>query len=247
MNRRLPKFTNALCLYLLSMTCAGLLNATPVSGKTDIEFSCLVWEPLSIQEVFYLDGKKYIPIEFSPGTRSKIYPLAESINFELYRREADPSGAMAYKLIGRAPRVAGTRRMLFMIEPHPTPTDLPLKIQGVDDALKAFPPGTYRFVNSSNAVLQVKFGGQTNRLPAKEIILVNSNVPKRGGFLPFMILNTNGQAIFETRIFSQPTGRNMVFISPPSQPGERVRIKMLPQLLGAQLPSPTDQPSPATP
>jgi hypothetical protein len=112
-----------------------------------------------------------------------------------------------------------------------------LKLLSVVGRASAKPTGSIRALACS---------GLRPRLPAKEIILVNSNVPKSGGFLPFMILNTNRQAIFETRIFSQPTGRNMVFISPPSQPGERVKIKMLPQLLGAQLPSPADQPSPAT-
>jgi hypothetical protein len=241
------KFTKILYIFLLYVTCQSLLHAELTSSKAAIEFSCLVWEPLPIQEVFYRDGSTYLPLEISPGKRSKLYPLTQTVNFELYQREVGENGVMLYKLIGRAPRIAGTKRMLFFIEPYPTPADLPLKILGVDDALNAFPPGTYRFVNSSNAELQIKFGGQTNRLPAKEIILVKSNVPKEGGFMPIMIANSNGESIFETRIYSQSTGRNMVFINPPTLPGERVKIKMLPQLIGNAPPTPPGKTSSAAP
>lgn len=246
MVRKRVRFLFATCALLLA-TCPALLRAEP-SGKPAAEFCCVVWEPLTITEVFYRDGKSYLPLEFSPGSRSKLYPMKEGDALELYEKSVATDGATAYKLVGKAPLVAEARQMLFLIDPVPNAASgLPLRLFGVNDALDVFPPGTIRFFNFSTAALQVKFGGQASKLPAGEISVVKSNVSKDGGFIPFLIGDPKGEVVFETRLFSQPTGRDMVFIGAPATPGGRVLVKVLPQLISPELPKPDGQQQPSSP
>lgn len=232
------------CLISVLLLAASptLLRAQAAIAKPAVEFSCLVWEPLPVPEVFYLDGKSILPLEFSPGNRSNLYSLKESAALELYVKEAGADGAVSYKLVGKSPLVAGTRRMLFVIEPAKQSAGLPLTIFGMDDALDSFPPGTFKFLNFSKSALQVKFGGQTTPLPAGKISVVKSNVPKLGGFLPFMVGDAHGKIIFETRLFSQPTGREIVFIGPPAKPNGPPRLKFLPQIIPPEPPKPAAAP-----
>ena len=203
-----------------------------------IQFSCAVWEKLSYPELFYRDGKSYLPLEFFPGNRSQLYPLKDGNALELYEKVTAEDGEVTYQLVGKAPLVAGARRMLFLVDPVANASRLPLKLYGVNDALDVFPPGTMRFFNFSPTELQVKFAGQVSKLTAGGMSLVKSNVSEKGGFIPFLIGDPKGAVVFETRLFSQPTGRDMVFISAPAQPGGRVLVKVLPQLIAPEPPQP---------
>ncbi|MCX6972290.1 MAG: hypothetical protein NTV93_19370 [Verrucomicrobia bacterium] len=229
------------CVFLQA-ACPVFLRAQPAPAKPAVEFSCLVWEPLPLPAVYYRDGKSYLPLEFSPGNRSQIYPLKEGTDLELSVKELGADGAVVYKLVGKAPLVGGTRRMLFIIDPVPNSTGLPLRVFGVDDALAVFPPGTFRFLNFSTAALKIKFGGQTTNLPASEISVVKSNAPEKGGFLPFVIEDAKGKVAFETRLFGQPTGREMVFIGPPANPAGLPKVKFLTQIIPLEPPKPAATP-----
>lgn len=237
MIRRIVSFLAAACVLLLA-TYPALLPAQAASGKPGVEFSCLIWEPLSIDEVFYRDGKSYLPLEFSPGNRSQLYPLKDTTSFELYEKATGADGAATYKLVGKAPWIAEVRRMLFLVDPVPNATGLPLRIFSVNDALDVFPPGTFRFLNFSSATLQVKFAGQVNKLPAGEITVVKSNVSEKGGFLPFQIGDSEGKVVFETRLFSQPSGRDMVFIGNPAAHGGLAKVKFLTEIIPPEPPKP---------
>ncbi len=212
-----------------------------------MEFCCVVWEPLPITAVFYRDGKSYLPLEFFPGNRSQLYPLKEAGPLELYEKAVDKDGELIYKLVGKAPLVAGARRMLFLIDPVRNATGFPLRLFGVNDALDVFPPGTMRFFNFSPAELQVKFAGQASKLPAGGMTLLKSNVSEKGGFIPFLIGDLKGEVVFETRLFSQPTGRDMVFIGAPATPGGRLPVKVLPQLIAPEPPDPAGPPPSSSP
>jgi len=242
MIRNRVRFLLAACALLLA-TYPAPLHAQ-ASGKPIGEFCCVVLDPLPMTAVFYRDGKNYLPLEFSPGSRSQRYPLKEAGPLELYEKAVGKDGELIYKLVGKAPLVAGARRMLFLVDHVANPSGLPLRLYGVNDALDVFPPGTIRFFNFSTAALQVKFGEQVSKLPAGEISVVKSNVSENGGFIPFLIGDPKGEVVFETRLFSQPTGRDMVFIGAPAQPGGRVPVKVLPQLIAPEPPQPAgSQPS----
>lgn len=237
MIRGIVSFLSAACVLLLA-TWPALLRAQSDTGKPGPEFSCLVWDALPIAAVFYRDGKNYLPLVFSPGNRSRLYPLKEATGLELYEKATGADGAASYKLVGKAPLVEGTRRILFLVDPVANATGLPLRIFGINDALDVFPPGTFRFLNFSSAALQVKFAGQVNKLPAGKVSVVKSNVSEKGGFLPFLIGDSGGKVVFETRLFSQPSGREMVFIANPAEPGGLARVKFLTEIIPPEPPKP---------
>ncbi|MEI8036942.1 MAG: hypothetical protein WCJ14_01005 [Verrucomicrobiota bacterium] len=237
MTRRFASILFAACLLLLA-GCPALLRAQSAPDKPGVEFSCVVWEQPPISAVVYRDGKSYLPLVFSLGNRSQLYPLKESSAFELYEKAVGADGTTTYKLVGKAPIIAGARRMLFLIDQVANSTGLPLRVFGVNDALDVFPPGTFRFVNFSSAALQVKFGGETNKLPAGEMRVVKSHVSPKGGFLPFFIGDASGKIIFETRLFGQPSGRDMVFIGPPTKPGNEPMVKFLTEIIPPAPPKP---------
>jgi len=61
------------------------------------------------------------------------------------------------------------------------------------------------------------------------------------GSIPFLIGYPKGEVIFETRLFSQPTGRDMILIGAPAQPGGRFPVKVLPQIIAPEPPQPAGQ------
>jgi hypothetical protein len=66
--RRYFQFLSTASL-LLMMACPLHLRAQSAAAKPTVKFCCVVWEPLPITEVFYRDGKSYLPLEFFPGNR----------------------------------------------------------------------------------------------------------------------------------------------------------------------------------
>jgi hypothetical protein len=62
-----------------------------------------------------------MPLEFFPGNRSQLYPLRDGNALELFEKITAEDGAITYKLVGKAPLIAGARRMLFLVNPAPKP------------------------------------------------------------------------------------------------------------------------------
>jgi hypothetical protein len=207
------------------------LSAQSAASAASLKFSCAVWEPLPISPIYYRDGKSYLSLEFSPGSRSKLYPLKVGNALELYKKVTAEDGEITYQLVGKAPWIAGARRMLFLVDPVANASRLPLKLFGVNDALDVFPPGTFRFFNFSNTTLEVKFGGQVSQLTKGESTVVKSNVSDQGGLLPILMADTNNRIIFENRLFAQPDFREMVFIGNPATPNGTPKVKFLTQVI----------------
>lgn len=228
----LSRLTQSLLLLSLLWTAAPLpLGAQSPSSADSLKFSCAVWEPLSIDPIYYRDGKSYLPLELHPGMRSKLYPLKQADSLELYKDAVGPDGKSTYELVGKAPWVAGARQMLFLVDSVPNASGLPLRLYGMNDALDIFPPGTFRFFNFSSTTLQVKFGGQVSKLPAGESTVVKSNVSDQGGLLPIYMADANNRIVFENRLFAQPDFREMVFIGNPAKPNGTPRVKFLTQVI----------------
>jgi hypothetical protein len=53
--------------------------------------------------------------------------------------------------------------------------------------------------------------------------------------------DATGKIIFETRLFSQPTGREMVFISPPAKPDGLARVKFITEIIPPEPAKPAGQ------
>jgi hypothetical protein len=238
----LSRLTQSLFVLSLLWAAAPLpLGAQSAPKSISVKFSCVIWENLTISNLFYRQGKKYLPLQLSPGNRSELYTLQDTTALELCTLAVDEQGKEYYKRIGQAALPAGSDRALFFIFERKTADGLPLTVSGIDDSLKTFPRGSFRFVNSTPVELKVTFGGVTTPIAPQAMTVVPSQVSKDGGLLPFLVKDAANRNLYETRFFSQPTGRDMVFIAPPRRPGEQVLIKFLAQLIAAEPAKPAGQ------
>lgn len=196
----------------------------------NIKFSCVVWKNLSLNELYYQQGKEYLPLEPKRGFRSKLYPLKGETALKLFKKEINSEGENVYELVGGANIMEGASEMLFLIEEVPGKRGLPLRVFGIKDSRSDFPPGTYRFVNFTQTNIRAQFGGGNHRIAPRGITEVQPQIPENGGLIPIRMISKK-EVIFETRLFSQPNGREMIFIY-PSTGARPVSVKFLSQLMG---------------
>ncbi len=162
-------------------------------------------------------------------------------SFELHRDARFPvEGKPPYDLLATA-SVPLARKVLFVVIPFGDDEKFPdYKVVAMDDSLETFPPGTFRFANFSPQSLVVKCGETTAKIPASEMTVIRAEKSPNGGFVPFVIGNARGKMIFGTRIFGQPSGRELVFISPPKKRGRPPRVKFISQLITFPPPEPAE-------
>jgi hypothetical protein len=224
---------------LLLLPGSAVLHAQSAAGDAGLQVSCMMWEGLPPEKLYFRNGESFTPLEFVPSKRSEAYRLNRSQAFEMFRKTAAPEdGEAVYQLVAKAPLIPGAERILFVVI-QSKEQDLPeYKLFGIDDSLDSFPVGTFRFVNFSPSEVLVKFGGKTDKIPPRKMTVIESKVSPNGGFLPFLIADPKGKIIFETRVFGQPAGRELVFISPPARQGGPPRVKFLPQIIVPEPPDP---------
>lgn len=228
MNIKRISYTLVAILWTL---CPAVVFAQPTDVKSSIQFSCVVWTDLSYPALYFRQGDEFLPLTLLPRQRSQIYSLQGREALELYVAKDQANGTPGHELVGRAALPQGAKQMLFMIQESPSGGKLPLTVYGMDDSLDAFPAGSFRFLNFTNLPLQVEFGGTTNKLSPQAIKVVQPEIPELGGFLPFMIKDSEGRTGFQTRLFGQPRGRKMVLIVPPTKMGEKLAVLFLPQIV----------------
>lgn len=227
------KRINVIGISLMMVVSLGLI---PLHGQTkddgDIGFSCVLWQPLPYEEIFYLDGEEYKPLSLEIGTRSEMHPLSESQSLMLYSR-AEVDGETAYQLIGEEALPSKSDRFLFLIGEANKTSSLPLHIIGLDDSIESFPRGTYKFINFAQVTLEVEISGKKSRVAPKSTEVVKPSIPEDGGFLPFYIRTAPNTVVYETRLFSQQSDRAMVLLF-PSQGKRPISVKFLSNFVGAE-------------
>ncbi|CAA6679894.1 MULTISPECIES: hypothetical protein [unclassified Lentimonas] len=208
-------------------------DATAQNPKVSasVEFSCVIWNKLPYETLYYRQDGEYLPLKLSPNNRSPLYDLSGMEAFELYIPGLDETGQPAYKLVGQSALLPDVRRLLFFIVERPKDSGLPLGLLGIDDSLNTFPPGTTRFVNMSSEPLVVSYGDKNTLIPIRSMKNVKSNAPAKGGFMPFLVTDEQGDRVYETRLMSRPTGRDMVFILPSERRDRSVELKFIPQII----------------
>lgn len=215
----------ALCVWLffLSYSCNSLYAQAKGAG-----FSCVAWEKLPYEELYYRKGESFLPLNLYVGHRSSIYNMTKGGFVEFYIQELDDEGKTKYVLVAKAPKVEGSKRMLFILmKSTKASAALPLKVFSVDDSLAKFPAGSIRFVNFTNQPLKVLFAGSNTTLPARDIKVVDTKVSKGGHFLPFYVKDAEDRTVYSTRIIARATGRDMLFILPPTRKDELVSIRSI--------------------
>jgi len=207
------------------------------ADKKGAKFTCLYWEGTPAESLYYRSGEDFRLLEFNKAIRSKNFPLKTMAAFELYRDTANPKDDQPpYELITKATIPSGTSQVLFLVIPFKNEKGITYRVVAMDDSLKAFPRGTFRFANFTSQMLLVKFAGKVEKLPASKMTVISCNPGEAGGFRPFIIGNAKGKQVFGTKLFGQASGRELVFISPPERRGsDSPRVKFISQLIGKPL------------
>ena len=145
-----------------------------------------------------------------------------------------------YQLVAKA-KIPPSKQALFLVTPFKRQSVIHYRIFTMDDSLEAFPRGAFRFANFYEQMLYVKCGKTVKKILPNKLTVVRAVDLPRGGFVPFLIADEKGKKIFGTRIFGQPAGRELVFISPPEESGGAPRVKFVSQLLAPSTPPEQNQ------
>jgi hypothetical protein len=219
-----------------------MAQAQEKSSLVNTEFSCVIWKKLPYDELYYRQGAEYFPLALLANNRSQLYPLKGMEALELYIPALDEKGQPIYTLVGKGTFPLSANRIIFFIVQRGGEALLPLGLLGIDDSLEGFPPGTTRFVNMSNLSLKVGFGSGVTNMKPRAMTTIESKAPSDGGFMPFLVTDENGKRVFETRLMSQPNGRDMVFILPSDRVGRPISLRFVPQVISPKRSSGSDAP-----
>ncbi|MEP2774489.1 MAG: hypothetical protein ABJQ29_15315 [Luteolibacter sp.] len=228
-------------IFLLAACLAFFAHAQEESKKLGVTFTCLLLEELPVEQIFYKEGKSYLPLEFKKGKRSEAYSLRSNKVFELYVSEVNEDGDSFFKPVGSSALVAGSRKILFIIAPGNSESGLPLRIIGLDDSLEGFPPGSFRFVNFTDTELLVKVRDKVTRLESGEITVADSESSEDGGLVPVTFGNSKGETLHFTRLYSHSRSREMVFIGKSKDPKRKFQFMFVPQNVPDREPAPWAQ------
>ncbi len=148
----------------------------------------------------------------------------------------DEEGKAKYREVGRAPQTPRMSHVLYVLFPEEHEGALYFRILPLNDALKHFPAGSFCFVNFTEETLDIRLSLNSKKIPSQETAVMASNVDPKGNMVPCVMKNEQGNKVFETRLFAQASGREIVFIGPPKEEGGLPSVRFLPQLLPQKLP-----------
>lgn len=212
------------------------------SAKTESQsprsFVCVAWEPLPF-EVFYFDGDDYKSVDLRIKQRSKPYELPAGELFQIFREREEAAGEIVYEIAGSASIPTHAEVTLFLLSQAPPDAEVPLRMFGIDDSMKAFPPGSFRFFNVSGRSLLIRINETNIEIGPREIQVIQPEIPEFGGFIPFFIADkASKRIIYETKFYGQRSGRNMGFILIEAEDDrpDRVRIRFLTELVRVEPP-----------
>ena len=219
-----------LSLLILSGVCLAQVESGDAPRST-YKISCLYWEGKPSEVLYFREGESFRPLEFKQAQRSKEFALQGTAQFELYRKVPQPEpGKLPYELLSQC-TIPNAADILFVVIPYERKGALLYHVHAMDDTLQSFPRGSFRFVNYTTDGIQVKCGEKIQQIAPLGLWSLASIDSPTGGFVPFILGDSDGAIIYGTRIFGQPSGRELVFIIPPTKEGGTPRVKFISQLV----------------
>lgn len=190
-----------------------------------VSFSAIALNQIPYDKVYYRHGKEFIEIQWRNGMRTFPYSLSKAKALEVYIDHNDPENP--FKLIGKAPLVSNTSKMLYFFAHNATPQEggLPVSLYGIDDSERAFPESSYRFINFTSVPLIVDFNKKRFHVKPGKPTVKKVNLSKLGEFTPFVVRDSKGKVLGGTRLFSHATNREMVLIFQPKKSSKRMDIR----------------------
>jgi hypothetical protein len=218
-------------LALMTMASVSLAQETALKADQEedkemrVSFTAIELSKLPYEKVYYRKGSKFIEIKWRDGRRTIPYPLSKAKAFEIFIDHDDPEHP--YLLVGKAPLVSGTSKMLYLLAHNAIKQEgvLPVRIYSIDDSETIFPESSYRFINFSSVPLVVDFNKKRFAVKPGQPKVEKVSLSQGGKFTPFVVRNSKGKVLGGTRLFSHATNREMVLIFPPKKGKDRMDIR----------------------
>jgi hypothetical protein len=197
-----------------------------------IECSYVYWDDMLDDEFYFRIGDVYYPMKFLRNKRSKVVSVARMEEFEMFRKVDKPlEGEDLYEFVAETIVPHDARRILFLVI-APNQEDEDYRVFALDDSSLVFGRRTFRFVNLTQQMISVEFAGETQQVDVDGVVVMESNVDEKGGFVPCIMRDPEGGTIYGTRLFAQPNGREDVFIRPSPIKGRKApSIKFISQFI----------------
>ena len=218
-------------LALITMVSVSLAQGIDLKADQEedkemrVSFTAIELSKLPYEKVYYRNGSKFIEIKFRNGRRTIPYALSKAKAFEIFIDHDDPE--QPYLLVGKAPLVSGTSKMLYFFAHNATQQEgeLPVRLYSLDDSENVFPDSSYRFINFTAVPLVIDFNKKRFALKPGKPTVHKVELSKRGEFTPFVVRDTKDNVLGGTRLFSHATNRKMVLIFPPEKGQKRPDIR----------------------
>lgn len=178
------------------------------------EFSCLRLDTLPEGEIYYKSAEGMKLIVNLPKRRSEAKPLKGSDSFRIFMKVEAEDGSFTYKVIGESKIPQETKTVLFILSAAEKGSKLPVRMIALDDSLKAFPKGTFRFANFTDEKFGIKFGELKRVIKPNALTLMKVSMHRTGGFMQMTMYGMDGEPLYGKKIFGQPNNRGIVFIMP---------------------------------
>ena len=198
--------------------------------KYGIPFSCVCWEKVYDEDVYYRYGEYYFPLNFMVGRRSGVLMLNPNHHFEVCTRALNEEGMYEYTVVDKCKIPQGASSLLFNFEVVINgEQEKEVFVKSFEDGLASFTAGDFKFVNMVNSRLKVEFGSDSAVVAPGGDKTINSSLSSSTGFVPLYISGADKNLKLNASLYASKSSRELVFISPPRRKSERLRLRYISQ------------------
>lgn len=170
---------------------------------------------VNLEGLYYMDGKKDVPVQVTQNTRSEFFSLPSASPLEFYRIEKAADGSVVRIPVARAAVPEGSKLLLLVFSEGASKNTI---IETLDDSLAAFPGGSYRVLNRLNQPLDAVMMGQKTLVPAHGTALINVRGPGSTRFVQISLAGTTPPRTILSNNWSYSEELRTLVIAAPSVP-----------------------------
>lgn len=171
---------------------------------------------VNFTDLFYMLGKKDMPIHVTEDARSEFYPLPAGPSVEFYRMEKAADGSDLRIPVAKAVVPSAAKLLLFVFSRGGAKSTI---VESFDDSLAAFPGGSYRVLNRLDQAVEAKVKEQKMAIPARGDAVMDARGPGPTRFVQmFVSAKPKPRLILSNNWAFYDSVRTLVVVSPSVPP-----------------------------
>jgi len=218
--------SNIIYLALLFLTSLPNLSAQAPSEEHKVRFRTIGWM-VSTEDLYYECKHKDAKISVIDAARSLFYDAPAEKQFTFYRLITGPDDKKVRQVVATVDITEAGKWPLLLFVTDPSAPDR-YRVTAIADDTKTFPFPSARFINLTNVELNIAYGKQKFKLPAKEIRLIDPEL-KAESDTRFAIVSADtadGPALlYSNNWVVRRNYRTLVFIFPSDDKMRVMRIQ----------------------